>query len=443
MDYHSGQMDFLQLLAISPAESTVFIFTLVVLFFISFLLSGAQIAYFSLGIKDINLLKTRSQPSYRRIVNLLKTPKELFTSIVIANTIVNITIVILSNILLDQWISQLVIPYYLIVIIKIIAITLIIVTFAEILPRVWASHHKIWFASSASLLVEITLMLLGKISHQIVNLDDGLKKFITGKTKSEQIKSDLDIELLSEDDASTEEKILLKGIRKFGNTTVKQTMRTRLDVVGIDYQSNYHQVLEKVSNLIFSRIPVYNGSLDEISGILHTKDLLPYLNESEDFDWQRLLRPVFYVHEQKRIEDLLQEFRNKHMHLAVVVDEFGGTSGIITMEDVIEEIVGEIHDEFDEDENSNVKIDNRNYAFEGKTMIDDACKLMHIPVNTFDNIRGDSDSLAGLVLEMAGDFPKENTEFNANGFILKPLQIAKNRILKIQITLPDEVNNEE
>lgn len=436
-------MDFLQLLAISPAESTVFIFTLVVLFFISFLLSGAQIAYFSLGIKDINLLKTRSQPSYRRIVNLLKTPKELFTSIVIANTIVNITIVILSNILLDQWISQLVIPYYLIVIIKIIAITLIIVTFAEILPRVWASHHKIWFASSASLLVEITLMLLGKISHQIVNLDDGLKKFITGKTKSEQIKSDLDIELLSEDDASTEEKILLKGIRKFGNTTVKQTMRTRLDVVGIDYQSNYHQVLEKVSNLIFSRIPVYNGSLDEISGILHTKDLLPYLNESEDFDWQRLLRPVFYVHEQKRIEDLLQEFRNKHMHLAVVVDEFGGTSGIITMEDVIEEIVGEIHDEFDEDENSNVKIDNRNYAFEGKTMIDDACKLMHIPVNTFDNIRGDSDSLAGLVLEMAGDFPKENTEFNANGFILKPLQIAKNRILKIQITLPDEVNNEE
>lgn len=443
MDYHSGQMDFLQLLAISPAESTVFIFTLVVLFFISFLLSGAQIAYFSLGIKDINLLKTRSQPSYRRIVNLLKTPKELFTSIVIANTIVNITIVILSNILLDQWISQLVIPYYLIVIIKIIAITLIIVTFAEILPRVWASHHKIWFASSASLLVEITLMLLGKISHQIVNLDDGLKKFITGKTKSEQIKSDLDIELLSEDDASTEEKILLKGIRKFGNTTVKQTMRTRLDVVGIDYQSNYHQVLEKVSNLIFSRIPVYNGSLDEISGILHTKDLLPYLNESEDFDWQRLLRPVFYVHEQKRIEDLLQEFRNKHMHLAVVVDEFGGTSGIITMEDVIEEIVGEIHDEFDEDENSNVKIDNRNFAFEGKTMIDDACKLMHIPVNTFDNIRGDSDSLAGLVLEMAGDFPKENTEFNANGFILKPLQIAKNRILKIQITLPDEVNNEE
>ncbi len=443
MDHLPGLLDFLQIQAITPAESTVFIFILVILFFLSFLLSGAQIAFFSLSVKDINILKTRTQPSYKRIVGLLKNPKELFTAILIANTIVNISIIIIANILLDQWATALILPSYLILILKIAIIALVIVTFAEILPRVWASHHKIWFASSSSVLVELIFLVLGKISHQVVNFDNSIEELLIGKTRNEEKKSDLDIELLSEDDASNEEKQILKGIRKFGNTTVKQTMRTRLDVVGIEYTSGYHQVIEKVAKLIYSRIPVYKGSLDEIAGILHTKDLLPHLNEKEEFEWQKLLRPVFYVHEQKQIEDLLQEYRNRHMHLAVVVDEFGGTSGIITMEDVIEEIVGEIHDEFDDEEDQNIRIDNKNFVFEGKTMIEDACKIMHISTDTFDDLRGDSDSLAGLVLELAGDFPKENTEFNIKGYVIKPLLIVKNRILKIQITLPDETINKE
>lgn len=443
MDYHRAFADFIHILAITPTESTLLIFVLVILFLLSFILSGSQIAFFALTIKDVNLLKTRTQPSYKRIVGLLRSPKELFTSILIANTIVNITIIIIANNLLDQWATEFILPDYAILILKIIIIALAIAAFAEILPRVWASHHKIWFASTAAVLLEIIMMLLGKVSHSVVAFDNGLEGLLIGKEKMNERNSDADLELLSENDASSEEKIILKGIRDFGNTTVKQTMRTRLDVVGLDYTLNYHQVIDKVSKLIFSRIPVYKGNLDEIAGILHTKDLLPHLSEPEDFEWQKLLRPAFYVHEQKQIEDLLQEFRNKHMHLAVVVDEFGGTSGIVTMEDVIEEVVGEIHDEFDDEEEQNVRIDNKNFVFEGKTMIDDACKLMQVPTNIFDKERGDSDSLGGLILEIAGDFPGENTEFNVKGFILKPLIIIKNRIIKIQITIPDEAIQEK
>lgn len=442
MDYHSGFIFYkLQLLAITPTISTVFIFALVLLLFFSFLLSGAQVAYFSLGMKDINLLKTRPQPAYRRIVTLLQSPKSLFTSILIANTLINILIILISNMLLDEWVYQLALPGVFIVVIKIAVISIVLVTLAEILPKIWASHHKIWFATTSSMVVEITTLLFGKISNQVVKTDSVISRAIVGKAIASDRQSDLDIDLLSDEDATSEEKDLLKGIRKFGNTTVKQTMRTRLDVVGIEYHSDYAQVLLKVGEMIYSRIPVYKGNLDEIAGILHTKDLLPHLREDASFDWQRLLRQVYYVHEQKPIEDLLQEFRNRRNHMAVVVDEFGGTSGIITLEDVIEEIVGDIQDEFDEEENQNYKIDNSNFLFEGKIMIDDACRIMKLPVNTFDEVRGDSDSVAGLVLEIAGEFPAENSELKSNGFTFKPLQISKNRILKVQVTLPDEHNS--
>lgn len=446
MDYHSvvGPLTTLDtILAITPAISTVFIFAVIILFFVSFLLSGAQVAYFSLSIKDINILKTRTQPSYRRIVNLLESPKNLFTGLVIANTIVNIAIILIANMLLDQWVYELALPDLLITIIKIAIITITVVVFAEILPKVWASHHKIWFASTSSIVVEFSTLLFSKISRQVVNLNNRIESTFRSKNNNDEKNAQLNIDLLDEEDASAEQKQILKGILKFGNTTVKQTMRTRLDVLGIEITCTYGQVLRKVSEMIYSRIPVYNGNLDEIVGILHTKDLLPHLKEGPDFDWQTLLRSVYYVHEQKLIEDLLQEFRNRRIHMAVVVDEFGGTSGIITLEDVIEEIVGDIQDEFDEEENLNYKVDDNNYIFEGKTMINDAFRIMHVPTSAIEKIRGDSDSLAGLVLEIAGEFPQENAELQSNGLIFTPLQINKNRILKIKVTIPDIPSNEK
>lgn len=445
LDYHSVTNTITQLqsfLAITPAISTVFIFILVLLFVASFLLSGAQVAYFSLTIKDINILKTRTQPSYRRIVNLLETPKNLYTVIIIANTIVNIAIIFMSNMLLDEWVKLLLLPDSIIILIKIIIITLAIVIFGEILPKVWASHHKIWFASTSSMVVELTSLLLNKISRQVVRFNNGIESIFSSGKKNEEKDVQANIDMLDEEDASKEEKQILKGILRFGNTTVKQVMKTRLDIVGIDITFNFDQLLSKVATLTYSRLPVYNGNLDEMVGILHTKDLLPHLKEVSHFDWQSLLRPVYYIHEQKLIEDLLQDFRNKRIHMAVVVDEFGGTAGIITLEDVIEEIVGEIQDEFDEEDSRNYKVDNNTFIFEGKIMINDACKIMQIPETTFDDLRGDSDSLGGLVLEIAGDFPKENSELHGAGFIFKPLQIVKNRIIKIQVTAPGNINDE-
>jgi CBS domain containing-hemolysin-like protein len=251
----------------------------------------------------------------------------------------------------------------------------------------------------------------------------------------DSIHLDYAIDLLPEHEATVEEKQILKGIRKFGDTTVKQIMRTRLDVSGIDLSSSFIDVIKKVEELHYSRLPVYKNNLDEVVGMLHTKDLLPHLNEPDNYDWRDLMRQAYFVHEQKLIEDLLQEFRNRRSHFAVVVDEFGGTSGIVTLEDIMEEIIGDIKDEFDDEESGNKKIDDYNYIFEGKTMINDVCKAMGLPVDTFEAVRGDSDSLAGLVLEIAGEFPQVNEEVISGDFIFVPLEISKNRIDKVNIII--------
>jgi CBS domain containing-hemolysin-like protein len=271
----------------------------------------------------------------------------------------------------------------------------------------------------------------------MVRYSDKVEKKFSSENSSTMDRSHLDyaIDLLPEHEATSEEKSILKGIRKFGDTTVKQIMRTRLDVNGIDYNFNFKDTLKKVEELHYSRLPVYRNNLDEVVGMLHTKDMLPHLNEAADFDWHSLLRQPYFVHEQKLIEDLLQEFRNRHIHFAVVVDEFGGTSGIVTLEDVMEEIIGEIKDEFDDEESNNKKIDDYNYIFEGKTMINDVCKAMHLSIDTFDRERGESDSLAGLVLEIAGEFPQVNEEIVSGNFTFIPLEINKNRLDKVKIII--------
>lgn len=392
-------------------------------------------AFFSLTLKDINMLKTRQQPSYKRIVSLLENPKALMASLLIASSFVNIAIILISNLLLDQWIDALGFHYIINFIIKVVAITGVLVLFCQVLPKVWASHHKIWFASTASLIVEIFNSILYKISLRLVAFNASVEKiFHSGNNPKDDSQLDDAIDLLPDNKASSEEKQILKGIRKFSNTTVKQTMRPRLDVSGIEASIPWSTLLSKVKEYSYSRLPVYKSNLDEIVGIIHTKDLLPHVNEQE-LDWQGLMRPVFYVHEQKLIEDLLQDFRNKRIHMAVVVDEFGGTSGIITLEDIMEEIIGDIQDEFDDEQSGNKKIDDFNYVFEGKTMINDLCRILNIPTHTFDLLRGESDSLAGLILEIAGEFPKVNQQFETMNYIFTVLEINKNRISKVKLTL--------
>lgn len=428
----------LTLLAITPAATTVLVFTLLVLFLLSFLLAGSEVAFFSLTLKDINMLKTRQQPAYKRIVNLLEAPKTLLASMLISNCFVNIGIILISNSLMNEWVINLEVHPLLAFILKVIVITTVLVMFGEVLPKVWATNHKIWFASTASLIVDISNSIFLKISKQLVVLGDKIEgAFDSGSSAMDDTQLDYAIDLLPDHEASVEEKQILKGIRKFGNTTVKQTMRPRLDVSGIEMNTSFKMVIDKVKEMHYSRLPVYKNNLDEIVGMLHTKDLLPHL-EDQECDWHSLMRPVFYVHEQKLIEDLLQDFRNKRIHIAVVVDEFGGTSGIITLEDIMEEIIGDIQDEFDDEQSINKKLDDYNYIFEGKTMINDVCRALRLPSNIFDHLRGESDSLAGLILEIAGEFPKVNEPVSSEGFIFTPLEINKNRIEKVKLTLPSK-----
>ncbi|WP_462248996.1 gliding motility-associated protein GldE [Ferruginibacter sp.] len=441
MDYHSvtGFINYfpLTLLAITLAANAVLIFLAILLFIISFLVAGSEVAFFSLTFKDINLLKTKQQPAYRRIVNLLEHPKTLLASMLIANSFVNIGIILISNLLIDDWITGMQFNFLTVFLIKVVAVTILLVLFAEVLPKIWATHHKVWFAATASLIVEIFTSIFYRFSKRMVRWSDGIEKKFSSDNTAAMDSSHLDyaIDLLPDHEATVEEKQILKGIRKFGDTTVKQIMRTRLDVSGIDINSSFVNTIKKVEELHYSRLPVYKNNLDEVVGMVHTKDLLPHLNEADNFDWHTLMRQPYFVHEQKLIEDLLQEFRNRRNHFAVVVDEFGGTSGIVTLEDIMEEIIGDIKDEFDDEESVNKKIDDFTYIFEGKTMINDVCKAMNLPVDTFDNVRDDSDSLAGLVLEIAGEFPQVNEEVVSGDFTFLPLEINKNRIDKVKVII--------
>lgn len=443
MDYHSvidsAKLLHFSLLAITPAASAVLIFLAVLLFTLSFLIAGSEVAFFSLTYKDINMLKTKQQPAFKRIVTLLEQPKILLGSMLIANSFVNIGIILISNILVGGLLEVFMLAEWINFLIKVFSVTFLLVLFGEVLPKVWATHHKIWFASTASLIIEIFNSLFYRLSKRLVGFSDGIESKFSPNNSSQLDNSQLDyaIDLLPENEATMEEKQILKGIRKFSDTTVKQIMRTRLDVNGIEHGSSFEDVIKKVEELHYSRLPVYNNNLDEVKGMLHTKDLLPHVNASkvENYDWHSLMRPAFFVHEQKLIEDLLQEFRNRRIHFAIVVDEFGGTSGIVTLEDIMEEIIGDIQDEFDDEVSANNKIDDYTFIFEGKTMINDVCKIMGLPGDVFERVRGDSDSLAGLVLEIAGEFPQIDEEVVSGDFTFITLAINKNRIDKVKVLI--------
>lgn len=415
--------------------STVMVIVLLLLLAISFLISGSEVAFFSMTRKDIVTLRNRDNPSFKRIADLLQEPKSLLASMLISNALLNMGIILISNILLSQYLPSGDWRFFLI---KLIIISSGLVLIGEVLPKVWATHHKVGFAANASFVVELATMAFSGLSNKFVRLNRRMENKLLGiDLPGTQTDPGLDaaIDHLPEEEATIEEKVLLKGIRKFGDIEVKQIMRTRMDVHGLSYNFNFLELKEKIEELHYSRLPVYKSNLDEIAGIIHAKDILPYLDKESDFDWHQLMRQPFFVHEKKYIEDLLVEFRNKRIHFAVVVDEFGGTSGIVTLEDIIEEVVGDIKDEFDEEENTTAKIDDNNYIFEGKTMISDVCRTMGLQPGHFDNLRGESESLGGLLLEIAGEIPKENDQFIIDEFIFTPTQMNKNRIEKVSITI--------
>ncbi|MEO6612652.1 MAG: gliding motility-associated protein GldE [Chitinophagaceae bacterium] len=424
-------------LAVNPQGTTFLTITLIVLLLLTFTISGAEVALFSLNKKDVNMLKTKQHVAAKRIVTLLEEPKEVYASLLIAGTLVNICIIVLSNFLISQFISFHRLGAVVEILSKVLAIAFVLVFIGKIFPKVWATQNNLRFAYGSSFVVEALHLFLRRISKWVVRLADRIGKRAGAEKTDAMSMQELDeaIDIKTDEEASPEEKNIMKGIVKFGNISVKQIMRTRLDVSGIEYSSTFGNVVKRVEELHYSRLPVYKESLDEVVGIINTKDLLPFLEEEENYDWHALMRQPYFVPEPKLIEDLLKDFQLKRIHFAVVVDEFGGTSGIVTMEDILEEVIGDIRDEFDEEESGNRKLDDHNYIFEGKTMIHDICKAMRLPRDIFDKVRGESESLAGLVLELAGEFPAVNSVTSSGDFDFTVLQADNNRIQQVKVTI--------
>jgi len=424
------------LLAADPRNVTILLILLMMLLLVSFFVSGAEVAFFSLSYRDINMLKTKQHPAARRIITLLDQPKRLLATLQITNAFVNIGTIIVANVLMDEFLTQPndVLNFF----IKLVVIVFLMMLLAEILPKVWATQNNIRFAYSASLLVEVLYSFFSRMSKWFVKYTDGIERSFGGiKQYHVYNQEDIDqaIEMNTTAETTEEEKNILRGIARFGQITVKQIMRTRLDVSAIDYNTGFHELVKRIEELHYSRIPIYKNNLDDIIGIIQSKDILPFVNENDDFDWHQLMRQPYFVPEHNLIKDLLRELQKKNIHFAVVVDEFGGTEGIVTMEDIMEEIIGDIRDEFDDEESANKKLDDHNYVFEGRIMITDACKAMGLKTDTFDQVKGDSESIAGLVLELAGEIPKENQVITVGDFEFAVLEIDKNRIKKVKVTI--------
>ncbi|MGE9311866.1 gliding motility-associated protein GldE [Niabella sp. CJ426] len=432
--------DFLQVeLQATTQSSTVLVVVLLLLIFLSFSISGSQAAIFSLNEKDIDVLKTKQQPAARRIIDLLDEPKEVYTSMLISKTVLNICLIILTNYLVDEYTPEEYKHSGYTILLKWLLIAFLIVFPLEIFPRVWARQNSLRFAYEWPILLFIVEMIhyvLRRMSKGIVAVADGFGKTLgTDNAEANSLQEfDEAIDVQTDDEASPEEKNIMKSIVKFGKISVKKVMRSRLYVNGIEYNTTFPELVEKIKELQYSRLPVYKGDLDEIEGILNTKDLIPHLYE-ESFDWHSVIRPPYFVPDSKLIEDLLLEFQKKRMHFAVVVDEFGGTSGIITMEDIQEEVIGDIKDEFDVEEIDNKKIDDHTYIFEGSTMLRDVCKVLQLPVNTFDEVRGDNESLGGLINEISGELPKEGDIVSSGDFEFTVLEVERNRVKKARIVI--------
>lgn len=419
---------------------TVLVVVCLLLMILSAIISGAQTAFFSLGVKDLDMLKTRESSPGRLIPKLLEKPRLLMSVLVVSATVANIGIIFILNHLLELLVSSrqhLVLSVFL----KIVIICAILLLCCEILPKTYATQNKLRMALFSTPLVQGLLQLLEPVGDLSIRTSDWLGNNVFGRNRPSITAEDIDEAIELSRPASQEEKNMLRSIINFGQITVKQIMRTRLDVSGVEYGLSFEVLVKQVAELHYSRLPVYRGSLDDIAGVIHTKDLLPYLGEKNGYDWHKIIRQSYYVPEQKLIEDLLGEFQSRRIHFAIVVDEFGGTSGIVTLEDIMEEIIGDIRDEFDEEEFYYRRLDERNFVFEGKTMLNDLCRILGIPADTFEDVRGESDSLGGLILEIAGGFPETDQVISYRNFDFTILEISKMRIQKVKVTMnPEETD---
>ena len=424
----------LQFLTIDASITGVaFIVVLIILLLLSALISGSEVAFFSLGAGELEELE-EDTPKHNRIKTLLDKPEELLGTILISNNFVNVGIVILSTFLLNTFFSPELWSPVLTFVVEILAITGVLLLFGEILPKVYANTARLNFARFVVPFIFHLHKILKPISKRLSKTINRIN--IEGRAPSLSV-DDLEqaLELTTDEHTTEDEQRILKGIVRFGSTTVKEVMTPRTSVIAIDIKAPFHDTLTHIVDKGYSRIPVYEEQLDQIKGLLYVKDLLPYVDASDNFSWQDLIRTPFFVPESKKIDDLLKEFQQRRIHLAIVVDEFGGTSGVISLEDVLEEIVGEISDEFDDDDLVYSKLDNYNYVFEAQTPLIDFCRVLDLPKDIFESVDGESDSLAGLVLELAGKFLEKNEEITYEAFTFKVESVDQRKLIRIKVTV--------
>jgi putative hemolysin len=400
--------------------------------------SGAEVAFFSLGPGQLNELRLKENQADRAVLNLLDMPKRLLATLLIANNFFNIAIVIISTFVTNSLFDISKYPYWLTFMIQVVVVTSLILLIGEVMPKVYATRNSLKLARFLASSIRIAVRIFYPLSSILVTSTNLIDRRISRKAYNVSISELSDaIELTSGTNTPEEEKKILQGIVKFGDIEVKEIMKSRVDVTAVDITTTFKDLLTIILDAGYSRIPVYEDSFDHVRGILYIKDLLPHIGREDDFDWKSLLKDAFFIPENKKINDLLQEFQEKKIHMAVVVDEFGGTSGIVTLEDILEEIVGEISDEHDEPvgELEYTRIDDENYLFEGKTSLNDLCKILDIEDDLFDKARGDADSVAGLILELLEKIPEKGEKVTFGQFTFTVKAVDKRRIKQVLVTL--------
>ncbi len=416
-------------------SSAVDLVAIVVLLFFSGLFSSSEVAFFSLGPTQLEEIKNNLyRKSNNLISHLLGRPKRLLATLLIANSLVNIAIIIISSFTVNQIFDFSLHPK-LGFIIQVIAITFMIVLFGEVMPKVYATHKALQMAQVVAFPIYAIDKLLSPLSYVLVSFTHVIERRLTKKgydiTIDELTHA---IDITSDQTTPADEKKILKGIVKFGNIDVKQIMKARVDVIALEKKTSFSDVLKTVEEAGYSRLPVFEGTFDKVIGILYIKDLIAHLDKDDSFKWTSLIHPPYFIPESKKINDLLDEFQEKKMHMAIVIDEYGSATGIVSLEDILEEIVGEISDEFDDEEPVYSRLDENNFVFEAKTLLNDVCRVMEIERSIFDDVTGEKDTLAGLVLELTGKIPLKGEKINYKDFMFTIDSADRRKIKRVKIT---------
>ena len=419
------------------------ILTMFALLILVAIVSAAETAFFSLSPTELEELKSSEDKTDVKIKTLIESPKRLLATVLISINFINIAIVILSTFVMDGLFdfSQ---NQTLGFTIQVVYVTFLILLLGEVIPKIYATQNPLSTSRKLFYFLHFLQRLFYPISSFLIGTTSLLDKLIKPQVHNISV-DDLSqaLDLTSDEDITEEDHKILKGIVKFGNTDVKQIMKPRLDVIAFEYNTPYRKLLDDITNSGFSRVPIFSQKLDQISGVIYTKDLLKHIDKDDNFNWQGIIRPPFFVPENKKIDDLLREFQFKKIHLAVVVDEYGGTSGIVTLEDIIEEIVGEINDEFDDDDIVYSKLDDSNYVFEGKVSLNDIYRIIEINGEDFEQQKGEADTLAGFLIEIEGRIPKKNDTIKFKNLLFTIEAADARKVKRVKITIESEGNDEQ